>query len=284
MKRIGIAAVLAVAVTCPCVEPAVAELRPELRNAKVVFDYYEPRNAKLMPLYDKLQRRQVLEELSQFLAPVRWPKKLRLIMKECAPGVAGPEVYYSTVEYSLNVCYQWFAFLESLRPQPAFATRQEVIVGGLVGIVLHEGARAVFDMFNVPRLGSEDDAADQISAFIGLQFDQAAARAVIKGSYFVWKKYDDEIIGDDRQYNFAGKISVPRQRMYNTLCMGYGGAPATFKTFVDQGDLLSARAEHCEEEYQQVRHAFVKTILPHVDTNLMKLVRSITWLNAEDLK
>ena len=49
-------------------------------------------------------------------------------------------------------------------------------------------------------------------------------------------------------------------------------------------DERCARAEHCEEEYKQVRHAFVKTILPHVDTNMMKLVRSITWLNAEDLK
>ena len=61
--------------------PVMAQI--DLRNDRIKFDYYEPRDPKLVPLYERLQRRQVLEELSQFLAPVRWPKTLRLIMKEC---------------------------------------------------------------------------------------------------------------------------------------------------------------------------------------------------------
>src|SRR5712691_3448 len=205
MQPVGPLATLAIAVAWVFIQStgALAQTRPELRNEKITFDYYEPRNPKLLPLYEKLQKRQALENLSGFLAPVKWPRKLRMILKECpALGTPQPEVFYQKVEYSLNICYQLFDTLEKLRPPRAFATRQEVIVGGLVGVVLHEAAHAVFDMLKISRLGSEEDAADQISTYIGLQFGDEVARTVIKGTYFVWKKFDDEITSKNRQYDF----------------------------------------------------------------------------------
>ena len=258
---------------------------PELRNPNIALDYYEPRRAELVPLYERLQRRRVLEELSQFLAPVRWPRKLRLIAKQCPASAAlAPEVFYSGIEYSLNICYQWFGFLDGLHPPPTFATRQEVVVGGLVGIVLHEAGRAAFDMLKVPRLGAEEDAADQIAAYVGLQFGTEAARTVIKGTYHVWDTYDHYIRANNKQFDFAGKSSVAPQRASNTLCIAYGGDRETFQSLIDQGLLPENRAKNCADEYQQVRRAFEKTILPHVDRELMKTVRSMQWLRPEDLR
>jgi hypothetical protein len=280
----GAVLVAALAALSLTLVPSPATAQTNLRNDRIKFDYYEPRDPKLVPLYERLQRRQVLEELSQFLAPVRWPKTLRLIMKECPAGTRRPEVVYSSVERSISICYQFLAFLGSLQPPPAFASRQEVIVGGLVGVVLHESARAIFDMLNVPRLGDDDDAADQLAAFIGLQFGDDVARVVIKGSYFLWKRYDEEIVAAERQYDFAARSSVPRQRMYNMLCIAYGGASQTFKVFVDQGDLLSSRAENCADEYRLVRQAFLKTIVPYIDADMMAKARSIKWVNPDDFK
>jgi Putative metallopeptidase len=281
IRRIAGAAMVVAAVV---LTSARAPAQSDLRNDKIKVDYYEPRDPKLLPLYERLQRRHVLEELSQFLAPVRWPKTLRLIMKECPAGTPRPEVFYSSVERSISICYQLFTFLGSLQPKPAFGTRQEILVGGLIGVVLHESARAIFDMLNIPRLGDEGDAADQLAAFIGLQFGEDVARVVIKGSYFVWKRYDDEILANERQYDFAARSSVPRQRMYNMLCIAYGGAPQTFKTFVDQGDLLSSRAENCADEYRLVRQAFDETIVPHVDADMMAKARSTKWIGPDDFK
>ena len=108
---------------------------------------------------------------------------------------------------------------------------------------------------------------------------------MIKGTYFVWKTYDDWLLAHNVQYDFAGRSSVPRQRMYNTLCIGYGGAPAIFKNFVDQGELLPAgRAESCEQEYLQAQFAFTSTIAAGVDKDMMKKVQSLTWIGADDLK
>src|SRR5262249_13984205 len=162
---------------------AQAQVQEEIANPNIAVDYYEPRDPEFLTFYEKLKKRRVLEELAQFLAPVHWPKKLRLIMKQC-PAAVNPDapeisdlIFYNGDEYSLNICYQLFKFLEridlkNLDPPPTFVTQQEVIVGGLVGLVLHEAGRAMFDMLDVPILGSEDDAADQIAGFVGQQFDE----------------------------------------------------------------------------------------------------------------
>jgi hypothetical protein len=72
--------------------------------------------------------------------------------------------------------------------------------------------------------------------------------------------------------------------MDNILCIAYGRPSSTFKTFVDQGNLLSTRVAGCAAEYQQAREAFVTTIVPNVDADMMSKAQSMTWLTADDLK
>jgi hypothetical protein len=293
MKRPGnvVASALAAAWVGGQAVPAAAQGAAELRNPNVTIDYYEPRSPALVPLYQRVQDRRVLERLGEFLAPVQWPKRLRVMMKQCPPSNGlQPEVHYSTIEYSLTICYQWLGTLRALRPPPAIATRQEAVVGGLIGMVLRSSALAMFDMLNVPLLGAADDAADQMSTFVALKFGDDAARVIVKGSYLVWREYDLRIIdsleryGFYRQYDFASPSSLPRQRMYNVLCIAHGGAPRAFKDFVDRGDLPANRADHCEEEYRQVEFAFQKAIAPRIDAGAMSRVRAMNWLDAEDLK
>jgi hypothetical protein len=289
MIRTGVGLVLAVATAWFCTQPSPAmgqnQLLAELSNPNITSEYYEPRDPTFLPLYERLQKRQVLEQLGQFLGPAKWPKKLRLIMKQCPSQTPEPQVYYSAIEYSINLCYQWFATINGFgRPRPTFASHAEVIVGGVVGIVLHEAGRAIFDMLKVPRLGSDDDAADQITSFVALQFNKDVARTVIKGTFWVWDTYDYRIRNKNEPYNFAGRSSVAPQRVQNTACIAYGGDPDTFKPlFLDTGLLAPVRAPGCAAEYKQAHDAFDKTIKRHVDLDLMKKVQSITWLSSEDL-
>ncbi len=258
---------------------------PQLTNPKVVVDYYEPRNQEFLPLYEKLQKRQVLEELAQFLAPVRWPKKVRLMMKECPyAGTPKPEVFYAPLEYSLTVCYQLFPFLGTFTPPASFATRQEVIVGGLIGAVLNAAGHATFDMLKVPRLGADEDAADQAAGFVALQFGPEVARTVVKGTYYLWDTYEYYTRANNLPFNFAGSASTAPQRKYNVLCIAYGHDKALFQDFVNKGLLPAKRAETCAREYDQVKHAFAETVLPSVDMTMMKQIQTTQWLQPDDLK
>ena len=74
------------------------------------------------------------------------------------------------------------------------------------------------------------------------------------------------------------------QRLYNTLCIAYGGDPATFQDFVDSGWLPPERAKNCAKEYQQIKFAFEKTILPFVDQEQMAKVRDRQWFQPVELQ
>ena len=91
----------------------------------------------------------------------------------------------------------------------------------------------------------------------------------------------------DRQFAgtaFADEHGTPRQRYYNYLCLAYGADPAAFQDFVDKGLLPKERSVHCAREYEQVKRAFSKTVLPFIDQGLMKKVQAVQWIRPDDGK
>jgi hypothetical protein len=282
MRCNPIAVVLAFAVACVAFLPvkAAAQPMPLRGNSRVAIDYIDPRAPKSVATLDRLRRRQVLEELSQFLAPLRLPRILRVRTKSC--GVVN--AFYVPTEWAINICYEYFEYLEALSTRvgsmPGNFTRNDVIVGGFVDAVLHELGHALFDILQVPVFGREEDAADQMAGFLMLQFGPEVARTTIRGAAFTYLS----AANPRTRTQFADEHGTASQRFFNYVCLGYGGAPEAFKEFVDRGLLPKQRASNCAREYKQVGRAFVKTILPHIDQQMMKQVQSRQWLRSTDGK
>jgi hypothetical protein len=222
---------------------------------------------------------------------VHWPKKIRLIMKECPePSSDTPEMsellFYNRIEYTLNICYQLFKFLDKIDPPATLASRQEAVTGGLVGAMLYEAGRAMFDTLEIPVLGSEADAADQLSGFLALQFGGETARTVIKGTYAVFDYYRGTSQSMLHPYDVAGETSLPGQRAYNILCIAFGHDQAAFRDLVDTTKLPATRADGCPEEYRRVAEVFQATVLDkgYVDMSLIPEIKSLTWITPGDLK
>ena len=263
---------LATTVVLCLATPALAEPPwANLQNEKIEVQYLPPINDTYRSTYQFLMKRRVLEELSAFLSPLQLPLPLKITMMECGETNS----YYSKSD-GVRLCYELSEFLMRIAPgtDPSEAfNREDVIVGTFVQIALHEVGHAVFDLLQVPILGREEDAADQIAAFVSLNFGPKVARRILGGSAQFWRLSD---VPMDRTA-FADEHSTPLQRYYNTLCIAYGGQPATLRDLVDAGFLPAARAAHCSTEYEQVRRAFAETILPYVDPQRLKLIQSIDW-------
>jgi hypothetical protein len=295
--RIGMVtgALLAVALLAPM--PAHAETAPLVRNEKILIEYLEPRhpvfayvtdpddpaqaadheqNVKTYKRYaaimERLKARQVLEEFSQFLAPVKLPITLKLRAQQCGEVNA----FYDPTDSSINLCYEFVADIEDRAPRaatPEGITREEVIIGQIVGTLLHEGGHAMSNLLRLPVLGREEDTADQIAAFVMLQFGREVARTLIKGETYGWNQRQRT------QSRFWGPHSTALQRQHTFLCLAYGSDPEGFEDFVTKFRWLpKARAENCATEYHQVQHAFRTTIVPHLDMALVEKVRKRPWL------
>jgi hypothetical protein len=303
-SRVAVALLFILACGNVACGPARAEDTPKLHNEYVQIQYLPPRSDKYQQLYEKLEKRQILEELDAFLSPLDLGENgLVLSAEEGDDSCKGPNSYYDG-RGTLHLCYSWFYFLENevakeypLPPGETFSltspglipgfTRMDVVLGGSVSVTLHELGHAIFDLLSIPRFGREEDAADQFAGFFMVQFGPQVALTTVKGTYNAWHHFNAERIAQSKGVLNAGLEADPHsldiQRAYNFLCLAYGKDEATFKDLAESL-LPRVRREHCKEEYGQAELAFKKTLLPKIDVERMKQVQAMGIFRPEDFK
>jgi Putative metallopeptidase len=245
------------------------------RAARVDIRYVAPTSADLEPVYKFLKEHEALELARELLSPLRLPRRLLIKTETCGTSDAWYE------KGVITICYE---FLDDFWKNAATETTPiglapiDTVIGPFIDLVLHEAGHAVFEMLRIPVFGREEDAADQFSAYIALQFGRADARRLILGNAWQYRK-DLEAGGPPPALKtFADTHGTSAQRFFNVLCIGYGADPKLFQDVVDKGYLPKERAEGCADEYRQVAHAMNVLIMPHVDRRRAEQVLKIEWL------
>ena len=161
-------------------------------------------------------------------------------------------------------------------------TRHDAIVGQFLFWTLHETGHAVFDIYQVPLFGREEDAADLFAAYVMLHFGKDQARRWVEGAAYT----SDEFMADvPWGKNYASVHGLPEQRFYNLICLAYGADPATFadvtgdmtNMLTKHGALPKRRADDCNYEFQSMDRAFKTQIRPHIDLEMAKRVFDTAW-------
>jgi hypothetical protein len=246
------------------------------RANRVTVSYVPPKNAAHQPIYEQLKEVSFLEKLQQFLAPFRLPRAL-LVKVEGCDGDANA-FYENDV---ITVCYEYIEDLRKTMPAETTAAGVapiDALVGPLFDTSLHEFAHALFEMLRLPVLGREEDAADQVSAYIMLQLGKVEVRRLIGGVAYAYKTEAEAATKPPTMTRFADVHGTPAQRFYNVLCIAYGADKQLFGDIVEKGYLPKDRAEDCKDEYRQVAYAYEKLIGPHVDRARAKKVFDKRWL------
>lgn len=248
------------------------------KSNRIQVNYDAPKNPAHLEIAVLIKERRVLELLQEFLSPFRLPKTLKIELAGC-DGEA--DAFYE--KRVITVCYEYIQDLLDNAPSettPSGIERYDAVVGPLVDTGLHEFAHALFDMLRIPVLGGEEDAADQVSAYIYLQVGYEQSRRLIAGTAYAY--LHEAVSGDSPTSlaDFADEHSTPAQRAYNVLCMAYGADPELFGYVVGEqkGFLPKQRAMYCEEEYEQVQDAYEALIEPHVDQALANEIFDRAWL------
>jgi hypothetical protein len=322
------------------IAPASAQVSPEFSNPKIVLfegqkgdgGYWttslpdpqnsdpskrvaQPLSVQHTAVREAMMKRRVLENYAEFLSPLRLPTTYRVFASDCT-GAAWDSPYYDPSNHWMNMCYSFVgdAIAKAtylVKNQAAMklwtpVSEEQLMAGLFAAAVLHESGHAVFDLLGVPVFGREEDAADQMAAFIALQFGTETARTIIKGFAYYWgyeaivDKADPAAVsvqipdnsGEDADTRcfqdafcaFSDMHGTASQRMYNTLCLAYGGNHAAFQDMIDAHWLPADRVANCDREYQQAYRAFAKTVYPFIDPVQMAKVRSRLWFLPAELK
>jgi hypothetical protein len=243
-----------------------------VKKDRVAIAYVAPINRAHEAAHSLLREQQALERVRDLLVHVRWPRTLRLELKGCE-GESNAWYENDTV----TVCYEYLEDLwkgANSSARPWAITREDAFVGPFIDVFLHEAAHALFDMIKVPVLGREEDAADQVAAYIILQSPKEQKRRLILASAYTYTRELKVRRARDlrrprlhvaRHVTYADEHGTPAQRLYNLLCIAYGSDTELFSDLVKDQFLPEARAEQCEDEYQSIDYAYRTLIAPHVD-------------------
>jgi hypothetical protein len=176
-----------VAAICMAFVPALpgAVQAAPAQAAQIGISYVPPKKPAHQALYELLKEYGALEKLQELLGRFRLPRPLALKLQGCD---GDSNAWYD--DDTVTVCYE---YLDDIwRNAPAKTTRDgltpiDAVLGPLFDVFFHETGHALFDMLKVPVLGREEDAADQVSAYLMLQFGKAEARRLILGTAHAYK-------------------------------------------------------------------------------------------------
>ena len=256
---------------------AIVSTAPPTKNPLVAIEYVEPKSAQLREVYQRLEKLQVLQMLQEFLAPLKLPQKLVVKTDECN----ALQLAYKSGQ-PVTICYELIRAIEvnapganAVRVGSYVMTKESIVAGGIISVLLNQVAYAVFDMFKIPVWGRQEDAADYVAALVMLEFpkDAELIKASLVGTSWYLAQLGFAGLGDFRDVVRSSEA----QRFYNYACMAYGAYPGGFAFLVENGNLPKDRANDCSTDYNKLRHAFRQTVMPHVDQEMLKRVRAFDW-------
>ena len=251
------------------------------KTDQIVITYQKPKNPAHKAIYEDVKKRKVLERLKEFLSPFRLPKPVKVQMTGCDGNASA-----AYGEGEITICYEFVEGLQKNMPDkitPAGVVPIDTVIGPFFDTVLHEFSHAVFDMLFTPIFGREEDAADQLAAYLYLQLNEAEARRLVLGTvynYLVVETNDADSAQTAEEFieDSAETHSLPSQRAYNLMCVAYGANSKLFEDLVAKKFLPNERAEVCVEEFEQLQQAYKDLIEPHIDSDLADDVFEKSWL------
>lgn len=212
-------------------------------------------SAELRALARELRSTGTLEELARNLnAMFLMPRDVTIRLAECGEANA----YYDTERYEISLCLELMDGMSEVL-QPQFETDEDftnALAGAFIATALHEVGHALVHVLELPITGREEDAVDQLSAWLLIKAGEPDAVLGAAATYYTEFDPEDE--------DFSGEHSIDRQRYFNHVCWVYGAAPADNEELISVWELPEARAEQCEAEYAQLDRSWQRLLREHL--------------------
>jgi Putative metallopeptidase len=154
---------------------------------------------------------------------------------------------YTPSQHKIVVSYDLVAFLLRFFRSHGVADPEQRTRETVAFILLHEFAHALIGELQLPAVGREEDAADELATLLAEQIlgDQGVQSALTAAQWF-------QLMGSSQikmgELQFWDEHSLDRQRFFKILCLVYGANPAgtehIVKPLVPLTRLMSAQKSH----------------------------------------
>ncbi|MCW2989783.1 MAG: hypothetical protein JWM73_377 [Solirubrobacterales bacterium] len=232
-------------------------------DGKVTASYDEPAGAAATQAQEILQAGGVDGIAAGFTKSFKLPADVRI---HVVNGSVGPN--YDPAHRTITLSYGFASYVgnlllanfPTLRRDQRELGREWAAINDF--ILVHEWGHALIDLYDLPVLGKEEDAADALATVFMTRFVAGGAEYAFDAA-----KFFDALSARQRKLaedDYWDAHSLDKQRAYSIVC-GIAGADESDYAIIEKAGILSAdRLRSCPAEYQQRVKSWLTLLRPHV--------------------
>ncbi len=251
-------------------------------NPRIHVEYQTPKDPAQQKVFDVVKQHHVLETVRKIFSP--WNLgDIDLNIRTTSCGVSN--AWYQRVGKvpTVSICYEYLQEIWDSMPEETKAvlgeSMKDAICGQLFFTVAHELGHAMFDIFDVPVFGRQEDAADQFATYMMLQFGGEQALQLINGAAYGYHAYIKDLSTKPQVTLSLAALSsdhgTPEERYFNLICAAYGYDQRLFS--LEMHKIPPSRARKCRDEYEDIKYAMHTVFWSHLDHDKVKRVLAMKW-------
>lgn len=242
----------------------VSTQEPVLDAGDFIYEIQEPKSEKYNKIYNSYSKNG--QDIATYMnSNFNFPHDVYWKIEECNSGPA----YYPNSS-TILICYYFLEETLEFAKQHESKTGKEgtlELANGLASfVIIHEVAHLLIDVYDLPVVGNEEIAADQLATLIILPsiITEGGVSFYLSGpmEYFASFTREYSEIGD---LPFWHKHPLGEDRSVEIMCLSYGKLGPEAFTFISiEKYIPSPRLETCEYEFETVSQNWVKLLKKHL--------------------
>ncbi|MCV7215010.1 DUF4344 domain-containing metallopeptidase [Mycobacterium crocinum] len=237
---------------------------PEGSAGKMIVTYDEATTPEAQNGKKLLQDNKVLEDLAD---DINQSLKLTIDVPLHGSQCDQANAFWSPDKKTVTICYEDADLGEKIFTKAGDKDPVASAIGSEDATFYHEAGHMTINLYNLPITGKEEDAADQLAAYILLtpgdngKVDSESLKAITNfaRAFQASASARTELGAAD----MADVHSLDQQRVYNLQCWIYGSNPEANADMITDGGLPQERAQGCPDEWKQVSHAWSTLLEDH---------------------
>jgi hypothetical protein len=222
-------------------------------------EYLPPKSPQLRDTFVALKNDEFLEAIvSHIEERLRLQSRLTFSLEQCNV----PNAYYFPSKRRITFCIELIPeIVDNLSRDRRIRTDEEslgkLFAGSLTFIAFHEMGHALVHTLQLPILGREEDAADQISSYLLLTDEDNDTRQFgIAGALLFFRYWRTPFTIQ----HLSGEHGLSQQRQVNIACWAYGSDPEAFAWALEAARVTNDRAARCRSEFVQLSNSIKKLL------------------------
>ncbi len=215
------------------------------------------------PVQQAFQQAQIFETIATNLnRTIKLDRVVDIQMVECGTVNA----FYDPNVGRIIICYELIGYYVDMFKPPVTQNNEQLsaaIQGATEFAFFHELGHGLIDLLELPAVGREEDAVDQMATLILMESgDEGVAAAMTGAKWFALESAKKQQEGNSMA--FWDEHSLDQQRFFNITCLVFGSNPQKYAAMVQNGYLPEARAMRCPDEYRKISSSWETLLASHL--------------------